>query len=243
MEPKDRIIVSLDSITEQPKLIELVEKINHLVGYFSISHFWDVGLVVGWMMDRGFGGPERLMIDTKLYEIPDIAGLIAQRYSRLGVAMFTVAAASSYRTIDSVVKNRLTPSATILPYEKSLVFVTLIPTSFTEHECHFVHTAPAHIKALDFAFYAKLAGADGIVCSFKELEVINKVEKLKSLKKIVAGIRPTGNFDLFDQVNYVEPNKAIREGADYLLIGRPITQSKDPVTIIRRIIDEIPKTS
>ena len=82
------------------------------------------------------------------------------------------------------------------------------------------------------------AGVDGIVCSGHELEAIKGVRGSKKLIKVVPGIRPTGYTEKDDQKRKITTNEALKAGADYLVIGRPITQSKNILKALEQISGE-----
>ena len=81
---------------------------------------------------------------------------------------------------------------------------------------------------------AASAGLDGVVCSPQELPLLSGVR----LKKIVPGVRPAGSAP-GDQQRIRTPAQAIGAGADYLVVGRPITQAADPVEAARQILLEM----
>ena len=86
-----------------------------------------------------------------------------------------------------------------------------------------------------FSKYALKNKLDGIVCSQKEIKVIKKIVG-KKLLIITPGIRPAGyNDKKDDQSRTMNPKEAISAGADYLVIGRPITKSKNPLKTIKNI--------
>jgi orotidine-5'-phosphate decarboxylase len=81
------------------------------------------------------------------------------------------------------------------------------------------------------------SGLDGVVCSANEIETVKKIGG-PNFKIITPGIRPVW-FERGDQKRIVTPGEAIKRGGDFLVIGRPITQSKDPADSLRIIISEI----
>jgi len=96
--------------------------------------------------------------------------------------------------------------------------------------------------AINFANFAKASGVDGIVCSPQYLKTINRIENLADLIKVTPAIRPLWASSN-DQKCIMTPAEAIKAGADYLIIGRPITQPPkkigNPVKAVERIIKEI----
>jgi orotidine-5'-phosphate decarboxylase len=84
---------------------------------------------------------------------------------------------------------------------------------------------------------AKESGLDGVVCSVKEAALVKK-ECGKDFIVVTPGIRPQG-ADRDDQARVATAKDAIRAGADYIVVGRPIIEAKDPKAIVRQIIEEI----
>ena len=81
------------------------------------------------------------------------------------------------------------------------------------------------------------SGLDGLVCSAKELKII-KEHVQDNLLLVTPGIRPTG-AEINDQKRIVTPSKAIKDGADFLVIGRPITDEENPKVALDKICSEI----
>jgi orotidine-5'-phosphate decarboxylase len=91
------------------------------------------------------------------------------------------------------------------------------------------------------AGFAAEAGADGVVASAREAEAI-RARFGERLLIVTPGVRPVG-ADNNDQARAVTPAEAIRAGADYLVVGRPIVAAADPAAAARAIIDEIEAAS
>lgn len=85
---------------------------------------------------------------------------------------------------------------------------------------------------------AKIAGCDGIICSPQELELLGKQKELSGLLKVTPGIR-SSDAPPDDQKRTLSSGEAIRKGADFLVIGRPITNAPDPVEATKKIAEEI----
>ena len=93
---------------------------------------------------------------------------------------------------------------------------------------------------LKLASLAQLSGLDGVVCSAREVEILRK-ELDSSFKLVTPGIRPAGTAQ-DDQKRVVTPAQAIQRGSDYIVIGRPITRSPDPLASLLAIDSEISGT-
>jgi len=105
-----------------------------------------------------------------------------------------------------------------------------------------VFGGPSEKKVFEFARIAKECGADGIICAPTDLKAIKASEDTEKLLCVVPGIRPAW-AEVGDQSRYATPKQAILDGADYLVIGRPITRPPQavgsPLVAMRRITEEI----
>jgi orotidine-5'-phosphate decarboxylase len=120
----------------------------------------------------------------------------------------------------------------------SLVLAVTVLTSLEENNAHLIFGGPSKAKVLQFARDAKLAGCNGIVCSPQELKLLGKQAELVSLLKVIPGIR-SNDSPPDDQRRTMTAAEAVRAGADYLVIGRPITAAPDPVEAAKKFAAEI----
>ncbi|MEK7140026.1 MAG: orotidine-5'-phosphate decarboxylase [Patescibacteria group bacterium] len=93
----------------------------------------------------------------------------------------------------------------------------------------------ARKKVLDLARDAVAAGVDGIVCSGHELSAVKKIKGIGERLIIVPGVRPLWYAKKDDQRRTMTPDKALSLGADHIVIGRPITEAKDPLIAVRSL--------
>jgi orotidine-5'-phosphate decarboxylase len=146
--------------------------------------------------------------------------------------MFNVHASAGIEAMRVAVNNK----------RESLVLAVTILTSLEEDNAHLIFGAPIKAKVLQFARDAEIAGVDGIICSSKELELLAGQEELRGLIKVTPGIRPEW-ATAGDQKRVMTPGEAIKAGADYLVIGRPITKPPEeigsPVDAAQKIAQEI----
>lgn len=122
-----------------------------------------------------------------------------------------------------------------------LIGVTVL-TSINDVESIELYGAPAAEKVLQFAMNAAKAGLDGLVCSAQEIALLKSNPNTKHLTLITPGIRPDWAAS-GDQSRIMTPRMAVEAGADYLVIGRPITQPPEsigtPRNAVMKIMEEL----
>ena len=122
--------------------------------------------------------------------------------------------------------------------EKPMLIAVTVLTSLGDDDLHELGVdKTAEDQVVHLASLAKSCGLDGVVCSPHEIKPIRAVCG-PDFKLVVPGIRPTWAAT-GDQKRITTPADAIRDGADYLVIGRPITGADDPVAAAKRIADEL----
>ncbi|USD39546.1 MULTISPECIES: orotidine-5'-phosphate decarboxylase [Ferrimonas] len=173
---------------------------------------------VSQLVERGFD----VFLDLKFHDIPNTVAKAVTAAAELGVWMVNVHAAGGSRMMRAAAE-ALAPYGDKAPL---LIAVTML-TSMEESELAELgvnRSAEEHVLAL--AKLAKASGLDGVVCSAQEATRL-KAELGQAFCLVTPGIRPEGS-DKGDQKRVMTPAKAVAAGSDYLVIGRPITQSADP---------------
>lgn len=224
---KTKIIIALDDMADEAAFV-LAGKLAGVNVLFKADDLLDSELGAKRVIERlGIG---EVMADPKLHDIPKTVGNRTKRFAAYGPKFLTVHASGGIEMIRAAVENR---GAT------DILAVTVL-TSLNEEECTLNLGGPVKAKALLYARNALIAGAQGIVCSAQELEFFSKFPELKNLIKVTPGIRPVWHLDpKDDQKRIMTPEKAVKLGADYLVIGRPITKAADPVEALEKTIKEI----
>ncbi|HEY1085331.1 MAG TPA: orotidine-5'-phosphate decarboxylase [Candidatus Saccharimonadales bacterium] len=234
------IIVALDVDTKE----DATTLLDELEGY----NIWikvgnQLGTAIGWesainlVHDRGFS----IFCDTKYKDIPETVKLSSKAITTLGADMFNVMADTSENVLAAAVegKNIATTNHKLRP--PLLIGVTVL-TSLSDNESNAIYGAPAQEKVLQFASSSATAKLDGVVCSAEEAELLRAHEATKNLLLVTPGIRPTWAAS-GDQSRVMTPKMAIQAGADYLVIGRPITQPPaevgSPKAALEKIIEEL----
>ena len=224
---RDRLIVALDV----PTAAEAVNLLERLAGEIS---FFKIGLqlytaespeIVRSVQASG----ANVFLDLKLFDIPNTVAKAVAAAGALGVSMLTIHLAGGRRMIEAAVA--------ACPPELLLLGVTVL-TSFDEETLRETGVdAAVADQALRLATLGAEAGIRGLVASPHELGILRS--RLGAEMKIVTpGVRPTWS-GADDQKRFTTPAEAVQKGADYLVIGRPVTAHQNPREAVRKIINEI----
>jgi len=177
----------------------------------------------------GFG----IFLDLKFHDIPNtVAGAVAAAASLPGVRMLTVHASG-----DSAMMRAARDAVAGKKDRPAILGVTVLTSLDAAALRRVGISGSAAARALALARLAKEARLDGVVASAHEARAIRKACGPEFLI-VVPGVRPTSAL-LHDQSRVATPGEAIRAGANYLVVGRPITQAADPRSAARAIATEI----
>lgn len=190
--------------------------------------------LVGKLVELGF----RVFLDLKFHDIPNTTAMAVKAAAGLGVWMTDVHASGGRVMMETVVNElEKLPAGSHRP----LVIGVTVLTSMDESQLRDlgIKVSPQE-QVLNLAKLAKESGLDGVVSSAQEAKLIK--EHLGSdFLNITPGIRPS-NSDVGDQKRVMTPSAAIEAGANYLVIGRPITRAQDPCAVLKSINSEIYQT-
>ena len=180
--------------------------------------------VVLALQERGF----EVFLDLKFHDIPNTVAGACRSAARLGVWMMNVHASGGeamLRAAREAVEGVARPPL--------LVAVTIL-TSLAESDLQRVGYAGSLMENVErLARLTRACGLDGVVCSAQEAALIRKATG-EDFTLVTPGIRLESG-EAHDQARVVTPREAVRMGADYLVIGRPITQAKDPAAVLESI--------
>jgi orotidine-5'-phosphate decarboxylase len=218
-----RVIVALDFPTASEALAFAArvtpEQCRLKVGF---ELFTSAGpAVVETLVKKGFD----VFLDLKYHDIPNTVASACAAAARLGVWMVNVHALGGRRMLVAARE-----SLEKMAHRPLLIGVTVLTS----------HSARDLGEIGRLARLAKEAGLDGVVCSAREASRL-RAEHGEGFRLVTPGIRPAGS-DRGDQERVVTPLDAVRLGAHYLVIGRPITQVADPVTVLVGINHELLST-
>lgn len=169
---------------------------------------------------------ERVFLDLKIHDIPNTAQHAVAEAAQLGASMLTVHASGGPAMLHACANDSL------------LVLGVTILTSLDAGELQQIGFAGEPLpNAVRLAQLAQSSGLRGVVASPLEIEAIREACGAE-LKIVTPGIRPAGS-DAGDQRRMMTPRDAIRAGADYLVIGRPITGAQNRRDAAMRIAEEV----
>lgn len=177
------------------------------------------------LADKGF----EVFLDLKFHDIPNTVARAVAAAAELGVWMVNVHATGGSKMM-AAAKEALAPYGEKAP---KLIAVTVLTSMGEEELPELGVKRSGDEQVLALASLAKQAGLDGVVCSAREAAML-KAELGQDFQLVTPGIRPAG-ADLGDQRRVMTPAEAIQAGSDYLVIGRPITQSEDPLATLKAI--------
>lgn len=179
---------------------------------------------VRWMVERGFP----VFLDLKFHDIPNTVAGACRAAARLGVWMLNVHASGG-----AAMMRAARESVSSFANPPLLIGVTVLTSLSTPDlaDVGFSGSAAQNVERL--ARVASANGLDGIVCSAEEAALV-RASLGEGFVSVTPGIRLPGNAK-GDQTRIATPEEAVKRGAHYLVLGRPVTQSADPAATLREI--------
>jgi orotidine-5'-phosphate decarboxylase len=234
-DPKDKIIFALDvdHFTEAQRWVKLLK--DH-VGIFKVGKqlFTHAGpKVIDMIRQKG----QKVFLDLKYHDIPNTVAKAGEEATKLNVAMFNLHALGGFEMMKKTVEaSRATAKSLGIP--RPLILAVTILTSMDEGALKEVGVQGSILEVVGrLASLASKAGIDGVIASPQEIGTIRERCGEKFLI-VTPGIRaPSDKKD--DQKRTLTPKEAISAGANYLVIGRPIKEAKDPIEAVQKIIEDI----
>lgn len=217
------IICALDT-TDVEKARELAEALNGSVGALKLGlEFFTANGAAG-VYEAAAGMP--LFLDLKFHDIPNTVAGAIRATAGIDTFMMTVHTQGGRSMLRAAIDASMEVAATTGKARPMVVGVTIL-TSLDQADLPAIgvdHSLSDQVRML--ADLAQQTGLDGVVCSPKEIAMLRE-RCGPDFKLIVPGIRPEGSAK-GDQKRTMTPREALDLGADYLVIGRPITESADP---------------
>lgn len=228
MQPHDRLVVALDA-SSRDEVLRLVDALQGTVGVFKIglqAFIANGPALVREVVSRG----ERVFLDLKIHDIPNTARHAVAEAASLGASIATVHTAGGE------------PMLRACNHETLLVLGVTILTSLAEADLLRIGFGGSAVdNAVRLARLAQESGLRGVVASPHEIAPIREACG-QGFVILTPGIRPRG-ADAGDQQRVMTPGEAVRAGADYIVVGRPITNAADPRSAASRVVEEITLSS
>lgn len=184
--------------------------------------------VVKTLVARGFD----VFLDLKFHDIPNTVAQACLAAADLGVWMVNVHASGGERMMTAA------KAALDKRGDSPLLIAVTVLTSMDAHDLRGLHDLRSpQDTARQLAALAHQSGMDGVVCSAQEASTM-KAHFGPSFQLVTPGIRPAGS-EAGDQKRIMTPVQAVQAGSDYLVIGRPITQSAEPVKMLQVIMESL----
>jgi orotidine-5'-phosphate decarboxylase len=238
MDAKDRIICALD-VNNAYRALQLVGQLREHVGVFKVGLELVTATGVQIFDKLREAGAERLFFDAKLHDIPNTVAGAMRGVVGLGVWCVTVHATGGIAMLKAAVEAaRCEAEAAGIPRPRVLAVTVLTSIDDTVLREELRVELPLREYVASLARMAYEAGCDGIIASPQEIATVRASIPSPNFLVVTPGVRPIG-AEQADQARIMTPEAAIRNGASYLVIGRPIVGSPDPVDAARQIADEI----
>jgi orotidine-5'-phosphate decarboxylase len=228
IQAKDRLIVALD-LPDVGAARRMVEKLEGVVTFFKVGLSLQLAPGVEELIQSLIASGKKVFLDYKYYDVPETLKKAVSQAARLGVYFLTIH--GSGNLIRAAVKGKNGSALKLLT-------VTVL-TSMDAGDLAEMGYSQTTVQDLVLfrARKALEAGCDGVIASGLETQKIKEFSG-KNLLVVTPGIRPEG-YPEDDQKRKSTPSAAIVAGADYLVIGRPITEEADPRKAAEKILNEM----
>ena len=235
-EAKEKLIVALD-VDRAERALELCEEFRGTVGMFKIG--MQLFTAAGPELVRKIvAGKGRVFLDLKYHDIPNTVAMAAIEATRLGVSMFNIHT-SGGREMMTRTASAVAEVAANENLEAPIILGVTLLTSIDEETLGQIGIGGQPAEAVRrLATMAKSAGLNGVVASAHEVPVIRSQITDPGFVVVCPGVRSARDA-ADDQRRIMSAGDAIRAGADYVVVGRPILNAPDPVKTARMIVEEI----
>src|SRR5579872_725335 len=224
--PRDRLIVPLD-LPGVAEAEAMVARLGDSVTFYKIGY--QLAFAGGLPLVRQLtGAGKKVFVDLKLHDIGNTVARGVESVAKLGATFLTVHAYP--QTMKAAIEGRTGSQLKILG-------VTVL-TSYDDDD---LHAAGYRLNVSELvqarASQAHALGVDGLVCSAEEVADVRELVGMRMVL-VTPGIRPAGS-EAGDQKRVMTPEDAIAAGADYLVVGRPVTAARDPKNVAEQIVASI----
>jgi orotidine-5'-phosphate decarboxylase len=237
--PSDRLFVALD-VERLEEAESLLDRLSGVVGGCKIGSqlFTAAGPTA---IERALKRGVRVFLDLKYHDIPNTVAGAVREATRLGVFMLNVHASGGLammRAASGAASTAAREFAVPRPLVLGVTVLTSLDRRALEREVGVAGAVEAHVLRL--AERAREAGLDGCVASAREIAPL-RLARGRQWVIVTPGIRPAERHD--DQARTATPAAAVQAGADYLVVGRPITAAADVGLAARGVLEEIERVA
>jgi len=234
LKPEERIILALD-FPEHEIAINWVEKLKSRIKTFKVGPILFLNSGSEGLKEYSNLGVD-VFLDLKFHDIPSTVEKTARQSVRFGANMFTIHTLGGYEMMKRV-SEATKEEAEKLSYPKPIVLGVTVLTSHDKESLEQIGISTStQDTVMNLAKLAEKANVDGLVCSGAEVEALRK-EFGDRFTLVVPGIRP--GTATHDQKRVTTPTEAVSKGADYLVIGRAITEAYNPEDVVDEIVESI----
>jgi orotidine-5'-phosphate decarboxylase len=234
LQVRDKLIVALDFDTAE-SAAQMTDKLRGHAGMFKVGMeaFTSEGpMLARYLVDSG----EKVFLDLKFMDIPNTVRGACRAAAKMGVTLLNVHALGGRKMLRAAAEGAAEGASAGRP--RPLVLAVTILTSLAAEDLDELGiSGPPESAVLRMARLAQSEGLDGVVASAKEVSAIRR-ECGADFVIVTPGIRPAGAA-ANDQSRTATPKSALDAGADYLVIGRPITAAPDPAAAAKAILEEM----
>ncbi len=237
---RDRLIVALD-LPSADAAARLAEKLRGRVGMFKVGSelFTAEGPVLArYLIALG----EKVFLDLKFHDIPNSVLAAAREAAAMGVSMLNVHASGGRTMMEATVEGVRSLPGARGEAKRPLVLAVTVLTSLAAGDLDDIGLAGAAEDAVvRLARLAQRAGLDGVVASPREVAALRRACGPRFII-VTPGVRPAAAASN-DQARIATPESAVRAGADYVVVGRPIIEAPDTLAATEAIVDEMEKAA
>lgn len=232
----DKLIFALDA-GDYDEALKWIDLLSGHVGMFKVGK--ELYTAVGpKIIDHIKRKNQRVFLDLKFHDIPNTVARAAEAAVRLGVDMFNMHASGGSKMIQETVKavESLTEKTGLI---KPVILAVTVLTSLNDADLREIgFEKNTNDQVLHLASLAKAAGASGVVASAQDIVKLRS-NLGKDFVIVTPGIRSSQEPVKDDQKRTLSAFEAVKLGADYIVVGRPIRQAADPLAACRHIVEEI----
>jgi len=228
---KNNIIIALDvnTLKEEERLLNILSP-HVQIFKIGMELFYSCGLKAIELVKKY---DRDIFLDLKFHDIPNTVYAASKTAVRFEVFMFNVHASGGIGMMQKAVEGAEEESGKLGISRPKILGVTVLTSMDSEALKKIGINKLPEEQVLNLARLAKDAGLDGVVASPEEINAIRKAMG-KDFLIVTPGVRPEGS-DSGDQKRVATPKEAFQRGADYIVIGRPVTKAKDPVKVLESI--------